>query len=97
MILFPKIGGVYWYVTDAWEKFFAVPVRVIARGGLFRYCHRTPALFTVEWQIVPPDEDRGDPGYCETYDASRRELYRTQDQAERAAERLNKLNAEVMS
>lgn len=82
MIPFPRIGGEYWIVTDFYETFFAVPVKVIEKGGLFRYSNKTPELFRVRWQITEE--------YSEEYDASRRELYRSQRQAAAEAIKLNK-------
>ena len=89
MILFPITGALYWYVTDFYETFVAIPVKLQRRGGLFRYSNKTPSLFTVRFELTPPDEAKGDPGYEEIYDASRRELYRTQRQAQRVADKLN--------
>jgi hypothetical protein len=90
MILFPKVGGRYWYVTDAYETFFVVPVTVTVRGGLFEYSNKTPTLFTVEHVLVPAGYAYHEKDYVETYDASRFELYRTEKQAARVADRLNK-------
>jgi hypothetical protein len=28
MVLFPRNGCAYWFVTDYWERFYAVPVTV---------------------------------------------------------------------
>jgi hypothetical protein len=90
MILFPKIGGKYWYITDFYETFYAIPVTVTARGGLFEYSNKTPALFTVEHVLVPAGTAYHTEDYKETYDASRRELYRTHRAAARAADRINR-------
>ena len=95
MILFPIIGGKYWYVTDVWETFVAVPVTLKERGGLFNYCHKTPKLFKVVWEFAPQEiEIDGNPikihGHCAMYDATRYELYRTKKQAQRVAAKLNK-------
>jgi hypothetical protein len=73
-----------------YETFCAVPVTLVRKGGLFSYSNKTKKLFVGEWQLVPPnDMYEGDPGYAEEYDASRRELYRTQRRAQRVADRLN--------
>ena len=90
MILFPKVGRVYWYITDAWEEFFAVPVKIESRGGLFKYCNKTPALWRVRWELAPPNAAKNDPGYFEEFDASRRELFKTEKRAAKIAAKLNK-------
>ena len=90
MILFPKTGALYWYVTDFYETFVAIPVKHKRRGGLFRYSDKTPALFTVAFELAPPNEATGDPGCEEIYDASRCELYRTHRQAQRVSDKLNR-------
>jgi hypothetical protein len=89
MILFPRIGASYWYVTDFYETFVAIPVKLFERGGMFKYSNKTPALFKVRFELAPPNEATGDPGYEEIYDASRRELYKTNRQAQRVADKLN--------
>lgn len=90
MVLFPRIGGKYWYITDFYETIVAIPVTVTARGGLFAYSNKTPTLFTVEFELAPPGDKYCPDGYVETYDASRYELYRTQRAAAKVAAKLNK-------
>lgn len=91
MVLFPRIGGRYWIVTDFYETFVAIPVTLVRKGGLFRYSNKTEKLFVGEWQLAPPnDMYDGDPGYAEEYDASRRELYHTERAAGKVAARLNR-------
>ena len=87
MILFPKVGRGYWYVTNAWERHFVVRVIVTGRGGLFKYSNKTPALFMIRWDITPDQ--------YEEYDATRRELYRSEKRAQKVADRLNKLYEEA--
>jgi len=91
MILFPRKGRRYWYVTDIHEILCPVPVIVERRGGLFEYSHKTSQLWTVRWWLAQPKimNDK-DPGYFEEFDASRRDLYKTQKQAQKTAALQNK-------
>lgn len=88
MIRIPKIGAVYWYITEIYEVLAVIPVRLIMRGGIFNYSHDKTrqdlaTLYTVHFELVAPGQRyKGDPGYCEEYDASCYELYKT----ERAAQ-----------
>lgn len=81
MVLFPKTGGNYWIVTDIYERFCAIPVTLMEKGGLFDYGNGAKGLFLVRWQIS--DE------YAEDYDATRRELFRSYRAAARVAKKLN--------
>ena len=90
MIFFPRIGRQYWYLTNLYEEIIAVPVTVVERGGMFEYCNKTPALWRVVWQIVPPDTEYHKQGYEEHLDASRWELYASIGKARRAANKANK-------
>lgn len=81
MVLFPKTGGNYWIITDIYERFCAIPVTLIEKGGLFDYENGAKGFFLVRWQIS--DE------YAEDYDATRRELFRSYRAAARVAKKLN--------
>lgn len=37
MILFPKLGAVYWIATDFWERFYSVPVTLEGKTGPGRF------------------------------------------------------------
>lgn len=90
MVLFPRIGGRYWIVTDFYETFVAIPVTLVRKGGLFNYTDGSKGLYTVEFWLAPPVPEEGDPGYCEEYDGYRRDLYHTERQAGKVADRLNR-------
>jgi len=79
MVLFPRQGGLYWYVTDLWESFVAMPVMVEYRKGLI-----LPFQFMVKFAALDLEE------YTEhEYTVSRFYLYRTQKQAQGMAKILN--------
>lgn len=89
MVLFPKVGGNYWIVTDIYEQFCAIPVTLAGKGGLFDYGNGAKGLFLVRWKLSEE--------YTEEYDATRRELFRSHRAAVRVAKKLNmeaKRNAE---
>lgn len=84
MVLFPIKGRSYWIVTDMYERFCAVPVKLICKGGLFNYTNTggTRGLYIVRWIFEGCN-------YYEEYDARRNELYHTQEAALKVADRLN--------
>lgn len=82
MVLFPRKNKEYWIVTDLWETFCAIPVTLISKGGLFDYGNGAKGLFIVRWYISEE--------YTEEYDATRRELFKTYQQADAVARKLNK-------
>lgn len=82
MVLFPRIGKLYWIVTDLYETFCAVPVTLERKGGLFDYGNGGKGLFVGRWDLTPE--------YQEYYDASRRELFSTEAKAAKVADALNR-------
>jgi len=52
MILFPKLGAVYWIVTDFWEQFYSVPVTLEGKTG--------PGRFTADFNGMKYDVTRRD-------------------------------------
>ena len=87
MILFPKVGRYCWYVSDIWEEFCVIPVRIEGRS-------KTPAKWVVR-AYCPPNTIGHEYGYFEEFNASRRELYRTRKQAARAAAKFNKAHEQA--
>lgn len=84
MVLLPIKGLNYWIVIDMYERFCAVPVTLICKGGLFNYTNTggTKGLYIVRWIFEGCD-------YYEEYDVRRSELYHTHAAAQKAADRLN--------
>ena len=54
MVENPEIGGRYWFVTDIWERFYPVPVIIVA-------VNEEHGAFLVHWDI-------GESGYFEQYE-----------------------------
>lgn len=90
MVLFPKIGAEYRVVTDFYETFVAIPVTVVRKGGLFNYTNGSRGLYTVEFWLLPKGTKYHEDGWKEEYDGLRRDLYHTQQQAEKVAMKLNR-------
>lgn len=90
MVLFPRVGAKYWYVTDMHETFFPVLVTVKQRGDLLLNGNKKKEFFTVELVLVPAGYAYHIDDYAVIFGASRRDLYRTERQATRVAARLNK-------
>ena len=75
MVLFPRRDKIYWYVTDVWEVFVVVPVRV-----QYNRVVAAPARFKIKLVFMEhPDRI-----------ATRRELYRTRKQAAHVADKMNR-------
>lgn len=47
MVLFPKLGAVYWMATDFWERFYSVPVTLESKTG--------PGLFKADFNGLEYD------------------------------------------
>lgn len=79
MVENPEIGGRYWFVTDIWERFYPVPVIIVA-------VNEEHGAFLVHWDI-------GESGYFEQYEGVwLNELYETQADATAECQRRNALS-----
>lgn len=82
MVLLPKKGRLYWFVTDIWETFVAVPAVVVQtkRFGLSMQC-------MVKIAAIDTAEHTDDDGL--EYTVAKKMLYKSQIQARLAAEKMN--------
>ena len=79
MVVFPRKGGLYWYVADIWETFIAVPVVVVQRK-------RSALSHRFKVRIAGLDAD-GSAEY--EYVVPKNELHKTYKQAQAEAAKLN--------
>ena len=85
MVLLPRKGRLYWFVTDIWETFVAVPVVVECTKWLglsYRCCVKIVAIDTAEH--VDYDD--------QVYNTPKSMLYKSLKPAQLAADKMNDIN-----
>jgi len=50
MVLFPRVGQTYWYVTDIWEKFRAIPVMVDNKTMIWSLGEGLYEFYPLSWR-----------------------------------------------